>query len=153
MRHFSFRPAALALVATLLAGGAAWAADPPARADQHRQAFESRLQQKLGLTADQMQKLRDIHARDFAAQKQTWRALRQAQGELRSLALNGADATTLQAKQTEVQTLMAQSLQARVNGLKDVGAVLTPEQRVAYAKLMDHPRGHHRGHKAERPSS
>src|SRR5207244_212420 len=59
MRKFSFRTAVLALVGTLFVGVAAYAADPPATTDQHRQAYESRLQQKLGLTADQVQKPRD----------------------------------------------------------------------------------------------
>jgi Spy/CpxP family protein refolding chaperone len=149
MRMFSFRTAALALAGTLLFGVAAYAADPAAPPDQHRQAFESRLQQKLGLTADQVQKLREIHTRDFAAQKQNWQTLRQAQGELRRLALNGADNTALQAKETEVQNLLVQAMQARVNGLKDVGAVLTPQQREAYAKMLDSPRGHHRHHRAQ----
>jgi len=145
MRKSSFRAAALALVATLVVGVAAYAADPPATTtQQQQQRHGSRLQQALGLTDDQMQKLRDIRTRDFANQKQTWQALRQAQGELRRLALNGADDATLRAKETEVQNLMAQSLQARVNGLKEIGAILTPEQRDAYAKMMDSPRGHHR---------
>ena len=146
MRKSSFRAAALALVATLLGGVAVYAADAPTNAAQQQpqQRHGSRLQQALGLTDDQMQKLRDIRTRDFANQKQTWQALRQAQSELRRLALSGADDATLQAKETEVQNLMAQSLQARVNGLKEVGSILTPEQRDAYAKMMDSPRGHHR---------
>jgi Spy/CpxP family protein refolding chaperone len=151
MRKLSFRTAVLALVGTLFVGVAAYAADPPATTDQHRQAYESRLQQKLGLTADQVQKLRDIHTRDFAAQKQNWQALRQAQSELRRLALNGADDATLQAKETEVQNLLAHTMQARVNGLKEVGAVLTPEQREAYAKMMETPRGH--GHRHPKPTT
>ena len=143
MRKSSFRTAALALVGTLFVGVAAYAADPPATTDQHRQAYESRLQQKLGLTADQVQKLRDIHTRDFAAQKQNWQALRQAQTDLRRLALSGADDRTLSAKQTEVQNLLAQAMQARVNTLKEIGPILTPEQREAYAKMMAQgPRGH-----------
>jgi Spy/CpxP family protein refolding chaperone len=147
MRKSSFRAAALALVATLVGGVAAYAADPPtntAQPQQQQPRRGSRLQQALGLTDDQMQKLRDIRARDFANQKQTWQAIRQAQGELRRLALNGADNTALQAKETEVQNLMAQSLQARVNGLREIGSILTPEQREAYAKMMESPRGHHR---------
>ncbi|HET7343569.1 MAG TPA: Spy/CpxP family protein refolding chaperone [Methylomirabilota bacterium] len=151
MRTFSFRTAALALAATLLAGVAAYAADAPATPNQHQQRFESRLQQKLGLTDDQVTKLRDIRTRDFAAQRQNWQALHQAQSDLRKLALNGADDATLQAKQTEIQTLTSQSLQARVNGLKEIGSVLTPDQRAAYLAMMDHPRGHHghRGHGAK----
>jgi Spy/CpxP family protein refolding chaperone len=144
----------LALVATLCVGAAAYAADPPANADQHRQRFESRLKQQLNLTDDQAQKLRDIRSRDMASQKQNWQALRQAQSELRRLALTGADDATLKAKENDVQNLMAQSLQARVNGLKEIGTVLTSEQREAYAKLLEAgPRGHRHMQRSNQPKS
>jgi Spy/CpxP family protein refolding chaperone len=146
MRKFSLRTAALALVATLFVGAAAYAADPPAAPtpEQHRQARQNWLQQKLGLTDVQAQQIRDIRARDLQGQKQTWQALSKAQGELRRLALSGADDKTLAAKQTEVQNLLAQTMQARLNTLKEIGPILSPDQREAYAKLMEQgPRGHH----------
>jgi Spy/CpxP family protein refolding chaperone len=145
MRKFSLRSVALALLATaLVAGGAAYAADPPAGTPGQPHQRGAWLQQKLGLNDTQAQQIRDIQARDFAAHKQNWQALRQAQTDLRRLALSGADDRTLSAKQTELQTLLAQAMQARVNTLKEIGPILTPEQREAYAKMMaGGPRGHH----------
>jgi Spy/CpxP family protein refolding chaperone len=143
----AFRTAALTLVATLITATALYAADPPATTDR-TQRWETRLQQKLGLTDDQLTALRQIYAnRDVNAQREHFKALRTAQGELRRLALNGADDTTLAAKQTEVQNLLAQSMQARLEMLKQVGPILNPDQREAFAKMMERgPRGHrHRG--------
>jgi len=73
------------------------------------------------------------------------------QAELRRLALNGADDATLQAKQAEVQNLLAQSIQRRLDTLKQVGPILNPDQREAFAKMMERgPRGHHhRGPRSE----
>ena len=145
MRKLSFRTAVLALVGTLFIGVAAYAADPPTTPTQQQQPQQrgAWLQKKLGLSDAQMQQIRDIQAKDFANQKQNWQALRQAQGELRRLALSGADQATLSAKETEVQNLLTQSLQARVNTLQQIGPILSPDQREAYAKMFDHgPRGH-----------
>jgi Spy/CpxP family protein refolding chaperone len=145
-----FRATAVALVATLITATAIYAADAqPGTERAHR--WESRLQQKLGLTDDQLQAIRQVYAaRDANAQRQHYRALRTAQNELRRLALNGADEGALQAKQTEVQNLLAQSLQMRLQMLKQVGPILNPDQREAFAKMMDGgPRGHHH-HRGER---
>jgi Spy/CpxP family protein refolding chaperone len=141
----AFRAAAVALVATLVTATALFAAAPttePGRAGR----WESRLQQKLGLTDDQLQAFRQLHAgRDLEAQRQQYRALRTAETELRRLALNGADDGTLAAKQTEIQTLRSQQLQQRVAALKQIGPILNPDQREAFAKMMERgPRGHHR---------
>jgi Spy/CpxP family protein refolding chaperone len=139
-----FRAAVLTLAATLLAATAIHAADRPAAADR-AQRWESRLQQKLGLTDDQLQALRHIYAsRDVDARRQHGKALHAAQAELRRLALHGADDATLQAKQAEVQTLLAQSMQARLEMLKQVGPILNPDQREAFARMMERGRrGHH----------
>jgi Spy/CpxP family protein refolding chaperone len=140
-----FRAVTLTLVATMVTATALYAA--PAADRAHR--WESRLQQKLGLSEDQLQAFRQLHAsRDVEAVRQQHRALRAAETELRRLALNGADDATLAAKQAEIQTLRAQQLQQRVDSLKQIGPVLTPEQREAFAKMMERGhRGHHRGHK------
>lgn len=148
-----FRAAALTLVATLVTATTLYAANPQAAADPKTGAdrtsrWESHLQQKLGLTDDQLQAFRQVYAtRDANAQRQHSKAVRTAQAELRRLALNGADDTTLAAKQTEVQNLLAQSMQVRVQTLKQVGPILNADQREAFAKMMERgPRGrHHRG--------
>jgi Spy/CpxP family protein refolding chaperone len=139
-----FRAVALTLVATLVTASAIYAAEPQPGSDRaHR--WESRLQQKLGLTDDQLQAVRQIYAnRDVNAQRQHVKALHAAQAELRRLALNGADDATLQAKQAEVQNLLAQSMQMRLETLKQVGPILNPDQREAFARMMERgPRGHH----------
>ena len=142
-----FRAAALTLAATLITATALYAA--PETAPDRAQRWESHLQQKLGLTDDQLQAFRQLRAsRDVDAVRQQFRALRTAETELRRLALNGADDATLAAKQTEVQTLRAQQMQQRVDALKQIGPILTTEQREAFAKMMERgPRGHHSGPK------
>jgi Spy/CpxP family protein refolding chaperone len=142
-----FRTVALTLVATLVTATALYAADPQATPDRASR-WEQHLQQKLGLTSDQVRALRQVYAsRDVNAQREHYKALRTAQGELRRLALNGADDTTLAAKQAEVQNLLAQSMQARLQMLKQVGPILDQDQREAFAKMMERgPRGfRHRG--------
>ena len=152
MRAMSFvRAATLTLVAALVTATAVYAADPPTAPDRAKR-WESHLQQKLGLTEDQLQAFRQVYAtRDADAQRQQVRSLHTAQAELRRLALNGADDATLQAKQAEVQNLLAQSMQRRLDTLKQVGPILNPDQREAFAKMMERgPRGHHhRGPRSE----
>jgi Spy/CpxP family protein refolding chaperone len=151
MRAMNFvRAATLTLVAALVTATAVYAADPPTAPDRAKR-WESHLQQKLGLTDDQLQAFRQVYAnRDVQTQRQHGQALHAAQAELRRLALNGADDATLQAKQAEVQNLLAQSMQQRVETLKQVGPILNPDQREAFAKMMERgPRGHH--HRGPRP--
>jgi Spy/CpxP family protein refolding chaperone len=145
------RAVAVTLVATLVATTALYAAEPQTGPDRAAR-WESHLQQKLGLTDGQLQALRQVWAnRDPEAQRQHSKALRAAQAELRRLALNGADDATLQAKQTEVQNLLAQSMKMRLDTLKQVGPILNPDQREAFAKMTERgPRGHHhRGPRTE----
>jgi Spy/CpxP family protein refolding chaperone len=139
------RATALTLVATLLTATALYAADAQTGTDRTSR-WESHLQQKLGLTDDQLQQFRQVYAsRDVNAQRQHYKALRTAQSELRRLALNGADDATLAVKQTEVQNLLAQSMQTRLQMLRQVGPILNTDQREAFAKMLERgPRGHHR---------
>jgi Spy/CpxP family protein refolding chaperone len=148
-----FRAAALTVVATLVTATAIYAADAQPGTDR-AQRWESRLKQKLGLTEDQVVALRQVYAsRDVNAQRQQFRALHAAQAELRRLALNGADDATLQVKQSEVQSLLAQSMQMRLETLKQVGPILNPDQREAFAKMMErgHRHHHHRGQPQPQP--
>jgi Spy/CpxP family protein refolding chaperone len=138
-----FRAAALTVVATLVTATAIYAADAQPGTDR-AQRWESRLKQKLGLTEDQVVALRQVYAsRDVNAQRQQFRALHAAQADLRRLALNGADDATLQVKQSEVQSLLAQSMQMRLETLKQVGPILNPDQREAFAKMMERGHRHH----------
>jgi Spy/CpxP family protein refolding chaperone len=138
-----FHAITLTLIAAVFAASAVYAAEPPTGTTQPNR-WESRLQQKLNLTEDQLAAFRQIHAaRDVQAQREQLKALRTAQAELRRLALNGADEATLQVKQTEVQSLLAQSMQQRLAALKQIGPILNADQREAFAKMMDGGWRHH----------
>jgi Spy/CpxP family protein refolding chaperone len=147
------RATTLTLVAALFTVSAVYAADPPTTTGQTNR-WESRLQQKLGLSEDQLAAFRQLRAnRDVAAQREQFKALRTAQGELRRMALNGADDATMQAKQTEVQNLLAQSMQQRLAALKQIGPILNADQREAFAKMMEGGWRHHgRSHSQQQPS-
>jgi Spy/CpxP family protein refolding chaperone len=103
-----------------------------------------RLQQRLGLTDDQVKAIRTAYANHRDEQKQAWQALSTAQAELRQLALNGGDPATIQAKTAQVQQLLGQTVAIRVKVLQEIGPVLTPEQRTKFAQAHMGGRGHHR---------
>ena len=136
----------LALAATLVAATLAQAAEP-AGGDARHGRREGRLQQQLGLTDQQAQAIREIHARQSQALKAHSQTLRQAQAELRRLVLSEADQATVQAKLEEVKRLLGETVQMRVNTLKEVAPILTPEQREKYAAMAEQgrrSRHHHR---------
>jgi Spy/CpxP family protein refolding chaperone len=146
MRSSTPLRAALALVAaTLLVAGAAQADETRHGGPKHR-AWENRLQQRLGLTEQQTEALRQIREREAAAMKQHAQTLRQAQADLRRLVLTEADEGAIQSKQAEVQRLLADSVQRRVDHLKELTPILTAQQREQLAELMNQPRRFHRGH-------
>jgi Spy/CpxP family protein refolding chaperone len=133
----------MVIAATLVAGAVADAADTP-QAAPHR-SWESRLQQELGLRDDQVQAMRQIREREATAGKQHVQALRQARAELRRLILSGADQPSIDAKQAQVQQLMVEGLTRRINTLKEITPILTPEQREKFAALMERGGRHFRG--------
>jgi Spy/CpxP family protein refolding chaperone len=98
-----------------------------------------RLQTKLELTDDQMKAFRELHDRDAGKQRQFFRALHQAQVDLRRLALNNADPAVIQQKTAEVEGLLAQGVQLRVQRLQEIAPLLTQEQRDRLAQLPPGP--------------
>ena len=100
------------------------------------------LKQKLGLTDDQVQAIRAIRTKQGEAWKQHGAAMRQANNDLRRLVLSNADEATIQAKQAEVQKLMAETVTLRTNALREIAPVLTPEQREKMAQMEFHGRWH-----------
>lgn len=135
-----FRAAALLTLSALAVSTAAFAQEPK-RAHARHHAWEERLQQRLGLTDQQVQAIREIRTRNAEARKQHWQQMRAAQTELRRLVLTEADQASIDAKQAEVQQLAAAGVEQRVKMLQAITPVLTPEQREAFAKL-----GEGRGH-------
>src|SRR2546426_11152375 len=103
---------AAALAAGLLIGPAVQAQQttPPNQPPGHGRPM-GRLQQKLGLTDDQVAKIREIHAGQRDSHRQLYRDLRNAQIELRRAALNGADTVKPAA---EVERLLTLTMQTRI---------------------------------------
>jgi len=135
---------ALSLVALLASTGAAYAQSTQGQTPASREHGMNRMQQRLGLTNDQVTSIRAAFERHRDEQKQAWKALHTAQAELRQLALNGGDTT---AKAAEVQQLLGQTVTLRVKVLQEIGPILTPEQRVKFAQAQHRP-GMGRHHKA-----
>lgn len=109
-----------------------------------RPSHEGFLQKKLGLSDDQAKQMRQIHESQADARKQNMQSLRTAEQELRRAVLSGTDEATVHARQTDVANLMAESIRLRVENLKQVSSILTPEQRQKFAEMGQH-RGPHGG--------
>ena len=118
-------------LATTAVAGAADTATPAGPPSGHA----GRLQQALGLTDDQMSSIRQLFAQRAADRKQLSQSLRQAQSELRQLALTGGDPAAIQAKQAEVTQLLSQRVAMRVESLQAIAPILTPDQRAKLAQV------------------
>jgi Spy/CpxP family protein refolding chaperone len=142
--------AALALAAALLGPLAASAA---AGGDAGRRGREGRLQQELGLSDDQVQALRQAREGQADTLRQHVRARRQAEAELRRLVLQGTDDGAVRAQAAEVQRLAAEAVELRIMRLRELSAVLTPEQRERLAGMKPPFHRHPRGRPAAAPTS
>jgi Spy/CpxP family protein refolding chaperone len=107
------------------------------------------MQKHLGLSDDQVTQIRGIYQQQRDAHKQLGQTLRQAQTDLRQLALSAGDPAAIATKKAEVAQLMAQGLDLRVQTLQQIGPILTPEQRDKLA-AMGHA-GMRRGHRHSKP--
>jgi Spy/CpxP family protein refolding chaperone len=136
------RAVTMFLAATLAAGTVAYAAEAPQGTAPR--SWETRLQQKLDLRDDQVQAIRQIREREAPGWKQHRVALGQAQSELRKLILTEADQASIDAKHAQVQQLMAEGLAKRINTLKEITPLLTPEQREKFTAMMEQGRHQHR---------
>jgi len=112
---------------------------------RYHQKGQQKFQEKLGLTDDQMTRIREVWQRQRAAARPVFQALRVANKQLRELALNGANDDAIRAKLAEIEGLQGQALQLRVNTLREISPLLTDEQRQKLAQLS--PMGGHRHHR------
>jgi Spy/CpxP family protein refolding chaperone len=135
---------ALSLVTLLGGAGVALAQDPGQPAPVRRDHGKGRMQQRLGLTDDQMTAIKAAYAKHRDENRQAHRELQAAQLALRQAALDGADGATIQARTADVQRLLGQTVELRVKLLQEIGPVLTPEQRAKFAQARMH--GGHRHH-------
>ena len=146
------RPRSLWIVAALVASSVLTAAtvtqaqQPPAP-QGHRML--SGLQKNLGLTDDQVNQVRTVFQQQRDARRQLWQSMRQAQTDLRQLALNSGDAGAIAAKKAQVAQLMGQGLELRIQTLQQIAPILTQEQRDKLAQLG--PAAMWRGHRHHKP--
>ncbi len=89
----------------------------------------ARLQAELGLTDDQVQAIRQAHDAQRPVRRQLHASLRDARRALRDMVLEGRDDATIATQAAEVQQLLGQAVQLRVDTLRSVTQILTPEQR------------------------
>lgn len=148
----SLLAATLMLAGTLAGAAPVLAADPqgatPAHETRHR-TWGSRFQQRLGLTDDQMQQLRQSWETNAPVLRQHFQKLRQVREELRRLILDNADQNQIETKQMQLQQLYAQGVELQVQRLQNLAVILTPEQKVKLQEVMAE-RAHrfrHRGHR------
>jgi len=127
------------LLGSLVTGSVASAQTPAPPPQQNRQQWQDKmlghLQQKLGLSNDQVNQIRQVQERHRDERRQIFTSLRQANTELRQLALTGTDDAALQQKTAQVQSLVGQSIALRAQTLKEIAPILTPEQRQAWAQM------------------
>jgi Spy/CpxP family protein refolding chaperone len=131
-----------ALAATAPLADQAWAGPGRHAGAGHQQKF----QEKLGLTDEQAQAIRDVHARHREATRELWRRAAAANSELRQLALAGADDTALQTKMAELKDIQGQMLKLRVDTLREMAPLLTEEQKQKLGEMRS-KHGHRRGPK------
>src|SRR5262245_31818121 len=99
-----------ALAAVSVAVAIATAAVAAQSSAEHSQRRLQWLQTKLGLSADQTNAVQAAYAADQDTRQQLHSQLRQAMTDFRQSALNGAEASTLQAKRDAIQQLGGQLL-------------------------------------------
>jgi Spy/CpxP family protein refolding chaperone len=153
MRPFGSTALVALALGVVASTAAAQTPPPPApgrETPQHHRGA-GKFQQRLGLTDDQMKAIRQVHEQQRDMVRQHGQALRQANTDLRQLALNGGDAAAVQAKEAEIQSHSGQLLALRVQALQQIGQILTPEQREKFAQLR--PGGWHHGHHRMAPQS
>jgi Spy/CpxP family protein refolding chaperone len=107
--------------------------------------YHQRFQDRLGLTDEQMTKIREVWRRQRDAARPVFQSLRVAHKQLRELALTGGSDDAIRAKLAEIEGLQGQALQLRVQTLREISPLLTDEQRQKLAKFG--PMGGHRHHR------
>ena len=100
-----------------------------------RHAGVAQLKADLGLSDEQVQAIRQLHAGQREQRVQLHASLRQARQSLRELILANGSESDIQARTAEVQQLLGQTVQLRVQTLQGVAHILTAEQREKLAQL------------------
>jgi Spy/CpxP family protein refolding chaperone len=106
----------------------------PVEARPHRASLP-RMQAELGLTDAQVQAIRQIHEGQRDARMQLRRSLHEARRTLREMVIDGVEEVTVQQQTAELQQRLGQAVQLRMETLRAVAQVLSPEQRQKLREL------------------
>ncbi len=148
MKRYAFLTA-VGLALGLL-GPAAVLADQANPATDGKPRYHQKFQEKLGLTDDQMTRIREVWQRQHESARPVFQALRVANKQLRELALTGANDDAIRAKFAEIEGLQGQALQLRVATLREIAPLLTDEQKQKFSQMS--PMGGHRHHRRHAPA-
>jgi Spy/CpxP family protein refolding chaperone len=108
----------------------------PADAAYARRAALARLQADLGLSDEQVQAIRQLHTEQRAQRIQLHTSLREARQSLRAAIFSNGDERDIEARTATVQQLLDQTVQLRVQTLRGVSQILSPEQREKLSQLQ-----------------
>lgn len=97
----------------------------------------SKLMEQLNLTPDQKQKIKAIHQKYKEQINQDKQALRQANQELRNFMAGTATVEQIRTKHEQVQSLRHDLEKLSFESMLATREVLTPEQRLQFAQLME----------------
>ena len=132
---------AVPLIVGMLAGGAIWAgAQQPSPLPTLEQLRWNGIQQKLGLSADQVSTLQNLLATNRTTMKGDFQALRTAHQALRT-AWNQADAGAISNAAGQVQTAQNKLSNDRLQGQLSILNALGPDLFKQWTALHKHHRG------------
>ena len=140
---------ALPLALAVAAGAVADTSSTPTPADSHQAHKGQWLQNKLGLSNDQVQAIEAAKAANRDARRQLQSQFRQAMADARQAALNGDD---VESKNAAAAKLFGQILDLRAKELQQIGALLTPDQRATFASLKGGGGHGHWQHRHQSPA-
>jgi Spy/CpxP family protein refolding chaperone len=140
---------ALPLALAVATGAVADTSSTPTPADSNQAHKGQWLQNKLGLSNDQVQAIEAAKAANRDARQQLQSQFRQAMADARQAALNGDD---VESKNAAAAKLFGQILDLRAKELQQIGALLTPDQRATFASLKGGGGHGHWRHRHQSPA-
>ena len=132
---------------------AALAQSTPANAEQKapgdrgkRGGWGDKWQEQLNLSADQKAQIKQIRDQEKTSSEGLRQQMKAAAEKQKSLMTGNATDDQLRQQHREMQALHQQVSERRFDTMLKIRQILTPEQRVKAAQLMQEHRGHGRHH-------
>jgi periplasmic protein CpxP/Spy len=123
----------------------------PASGDRGRKGWGNKgwgdkWQEQLNLSTDQKAQIKQIRDQERSASEGLRQQMKAAAEKQKSLMTGNATDDQLRQQHREIQALRQQVSERRFDTMLKIRQVLTPEQRVKAAQLMQERRGHGRRH-------